>query len=162
MFSASLYSAGRQYFKTVGEGQRFLRLETHQRAKWCPKAKNDSSRILHPVFPLFLCLTGIGRLAEGLLQSPCSDVERRKRQTDLPVFAAKPWAPSVERKRNLARGGSLLPSLARLWRWEWVTKPPFYLAPWSLLIPASGSAVLLLHLCLDQGEEGIRTFHWLP
>lgn len=53
MFSASLHSAGRQYFKTVGEGQRFLPLETHQRAKWCPRAKNDSSRILHPVLLLF-------------------------------------------------------------------------------------------------------------
>lgn len=53
MFSASLHSAGRQYFKTVGEGQRFLPLETHQSAKWCPKAKNDPPRILHPVRLLF-------------------------------------------------------------------------------------------------------------
>lgn len=53
MFSASLHSAGRQYFKTVGEGQRFLPLETHQSAKWCPKAKNGPPRILHPVRLLF-------------------------------------------------------------------------------------------------------------
>lgn len=66
MFSARLPSAGRQYFKTVGEGQRSLPLETHQRVTWCPKAKNDSSRILHPVLPHFLCL-GIGRLVEGRL-----------------------------------------------------------------------------------------------
>lgn len=66
MFSASLHSASRQYFKTVGEGQRFLPLETHQRAKWCPKAKSDSSRILYPVLLRFLCLR-IGRLVEGRL-----------------------------------------------------------------------------------------------
>lgn len=66
MFSASLHSASRQYFKTVGEGQGFLPLETHQRAKWCPKAKNDSPRILHPVLLHFLCLE-IGRLVEGRL-----------------------------------------------------------------------------------------------
>lgn len=66
MFSASLHSASRQYFKTVGEGQRFLPLETHQRAKWCPKAKSDSSRILYPVLLRFLCLR-IGRPVEGCL-----------------------------------------------------------------------------------------------
>lgn len=89
MFSAGLPSAGRQYFKTVGEGQRSLPLETHQRATWCPKAKNGSSRILYPVLPHFLCL-GMGRLVEGRRESRYSDAEKRKLQTDLVVLAAKP------------------------------------------------------------------------
>lgn len=53
MFSASLHIVGRQYFKTVGEGQKFLPLETHQSAKWCPKVKSYPPRILHPVCLLF-------------------------------------------------------------------------------------------------------------
>lgn len=66
MFSASLHSAGRQYFKTVGEGQRFLPLETHQRAKWCPRAKNDFFQNFASCAPALLCLS-IYRLVEGRL-----------------------------------------------------------------------------------------------
>lgn len=47
-----LHSARRQYFKTAGEGQRFLLLESHQRAKRHPKGVNNSSRILSPKLPL--------------------------------------------------------------------------------------------------------------
>lgn len=134
MFPASLHSAGRQYFKTVGEGQRFLPLETHQRAKWCPQAKNDAPRILHPVRMLFLCLIGIGRLTEGHL-SPCV-LRQRGGNCKQTLLSLQPnQGLPVGRKRTQVQGFLWL-SLAVLWRWKWVSKSPSYLVPLSLLIPS--------------------------